>query len=209
MEKGDKYGRLVATDQIDRRYWMFQCDCGNKKKIYEYNVRRGFTKSCGCYAQESRTKHDMSKTKLYNVYCGILSRCNDKGHGSYSRYGGRGIKSDFKNYEDFYNYVSLLPHFEKVETERLTINRINNDKNYTKGNIEWATYRRQEANKRLSKNNTSGYEGVSFSKTRNRWCARMEIKGKTNPGLGYFMTKNEAVLARKKAEQEYRSTISY
>lgn len=210
---GERYGRLVGLKCVGsskgHTVWLWKCDCGNTKEIPLVNVRMGYTKSCGCYAQECRTKHGMSKTKLYSVYSGILGRCNDKKHGSYARYGGRGIKCTFKDFEDFYNHVSLLPHFDKVEIERLTVNRIDNDGNYEKGNIEWSTYRKQEINKRLSKNNTSGYEGVSFSKIKNRWCARMEVKGKKNPGLGYFKTKEEAIAARKKAEQEYRSTILY
>lgn len=209
MKKGDRFARLTAVEKVGGRYWIFKCDCGNKKKINSYNVKRGLTKSCSCYAQECRTKHGMSKTKLYAVYCGILSRCNDERHGSYERYGGRGIKCKFENFEEFYDHVSSLPRFDKVESERLTVNRIDNNGNYEKGNLEWSTYRKQETNKRLSKNNTSGYEGVSFSKIKNKWCARMEIKGRKNPGLGYFKTKQEAVEARKKAEQEYRSTILY
>ena len=208
MTKGDKHNRLVALQKIDKRYWLFSCDCGNKKKIYEYNVRRGFTKSCGCYAQECRTRHGMSKTKLYGVYCGILSRCNDKGHGSYAGYGGRGIECKFNDFKDFHDYVSLLPYFDKVEAERLSINRIDNDGNYERGNLEWASGRKQEINKRLSKNNTSGYEGVSFCKANNRWYATLSVKNK-NPYVGCYKTKQEAIAARKKAEQEYRSTIEY
>lgn len=44
--------------------------------------------------------------------------------------------------------------------------------------------------------------GTSFDKRYNKWQARIKINGK-NKSLGYFLTREEAIAARKTAEQKY------
>lgn len=44
--------------------------------------------------------------------------------------------------------------------------------------------------------------GTSFSKLRNKWQAQININGKTK-NLGLFLTQEEAIAARKTAEQKY------
>jgi len=52
-------------------------------------------------------------------------------------------------------------------------------------------------------NNTSGQSGVSYDKARNKWVAVIKVKYKSIH-LGRFTNKSEAVIARKKAELEYK-----
>lgn len=211
--KGERYGRLVGIkcmgSQKGHTTWLWRCDCGNEKEINLVNVRRGLVKSCGCYAQECRTKHGLSTHWLYTTYRSILGRCNNKNYLRYVDYGGRGISCCFNSFDEFYAYVTQLPNYAIAQKKKLTINRIDNNGNYETGNLEWASQARQEANKRMNKNNTSGCKGVSFYKRDDRWVARLSINGVKNPVLGYFKTKEEAIEVRKKAEQEYRSTILY
>lgn len=44
--------------------------------------------------------------------------------------------------------------------------------------------------------------GTSFVKSRNKWVAQININGKQK-NLGYFLTQEEAIAARKTAEQKY------
>jgi len=61
-EIGNRYSRLVVIERAEKpihvkkpsAYWLCQCDCGNKKIILGYCLRRGFTKSCGCYDLECK-----------------------------------------------------------------------------------------------------------------------------------------------------------
>ncbi|WP_334263562.1 hypothetical protein [Lactiplantibacillus plantarum] len=52
--------------------------------------------------------------------------------------------------------------------------------------------------------NRESHEGVgtSFNKSLNKWRAYIRINGKTKH-LGYFLTREEAIAARKTAEQKY------
>lgn len=55
--------------------------------------------------------------------------------------------------------------------------------------------------RRTSKNNTSGAKGVTWDKSRKKWRAQINFKGK-NHNLGRFTNKQDAINARKKAEEE-------
>lgn len=62
---GKKFSRLTVLsaaepDARKNRKWLCRCDCGNEKIIYEHNLCRGATKSCGCYLKQS-TRNRMSK----------------------------------------------------------------------------------------------------------------------------------------------------
>lgn len=55
---GQKFGRLVVIEKTAKRdkqrcvIWKCKCDCGNEALISSVNLRRGKTKSCGCYNRE-------------------------------------------------------------------------------------------------------------------------------------------------------------
>ena len=65
-------------------------------------------------------------------------------------------------------------------------------------NLREATYIENNKNIGICKNNTSGFNGVSFDKERNAWEAFIGYNGKKKT-LGRFPTKNLAIQARKKA----------
>lgn len=49
---GQRFGRLVAREDIGKSYWLFDCDCGKVHKALKANVVSGKTKSCGCVGEE-------------------------------------------------------------------------------------------------------------------------------------------------------------
>lgn len=55
-------------------------------------------------------------------------------------------------------------------------------------------------NRKVQLNNTSGYTGITYHKGREMWYARISFRGKTY-SLGYFDRIEDAVRARKKAEE--------
>lgn len=77
-----------------------------------------------------------------------MSRCYDNSSKQYPNYGGRGIKvhPNFHTKRDFVNYVRSLPN----ANIKLSIDRIDNDKNYEPGNLRWATQKQQARNTRLT-----------------------------------------------------------
>lgn len=85
------------------------------------------------------------RDKLYRIWNHINFRCYNQKCEHYHRYGGRGIENDFKTFEDFYNYTykSFVEHVKQFGLNETTIDRIDNNKNYTYGNIKWSTRKEQ------------------------------------------------------------------
>lgn len=44
----ERYGMLRPIVYISAQGWLCACDCGNKRIVDGYNLRKGKTKSCGC-----------------------------------------------------------------------------------------------------------------------------------------------------------------
>lgn len=82
---------------------------------------------------------------LRNRFLDMKRRCTDSKQECYKNYGGRGIKCLFKSSDEFVNYVIDVL---KVDPRGLTIDRIDNDGNYEKGNIRFVTRIENNRNKR-------------------------------------------------------------
>lgn len=169
IKKGDKFGRLTIESEIighrrkdgkKQRRFKLICDCGKKVEAPLHTLRSGRTKSCGCSKKESfnpenldRTTHGLSKTRIYKVWCAILNRCDNNKYAQYKDYGGRGITYDEK-WKDFMNfYHDMIDEYR----EGLTIDRIDNNGNYTKSNCRWTTMRENTRNRRS--NNVFSWKG--------------------------------------------------
>ncbi|MDU7405670.1 MAG: HNH endonuclease [Citrobacter portucalensis] len=69
-------------------------------------------------------------------------------------------------------------------------------------NLRLVSHRQNMMNMAKSKANTSGVTGVHWFKSRNKWVAKITVKGKSKT-LGYFSDFQCAVNCRKKAEKLY------
>ena len=65
---------------------------------------------------------------------------------------------------------------------------------YSPENCRWTTQTIQTRNQRIQKNNTSGYRGVSFKKSNNKYKAQICVD-KNDIYLGYFQTPVEGAKA--------------
>ena len=87
--------------------------------------------------------------------------------------------------------------------EDLTIDHINgNGIDNRLNNLRVVSLSDQQKNARLRANNTSGFNGVWFDNNRGKWVAA----GRSNNErihIGVFITKEEAIIARKKFDLDY------
>ena len=112
------------------------------------------------------------------VYSSAKQRCTNPKHKSYKDYGGRGIQFKFTSLKEFKEVLGDRPL-------GYTLDRINNDGHYEKGNVRWATRSTQSQNRRILSSNKTGITGVykytciSKGKPYSYWRARgLDIFGK-------------------------------
>lgn len=141
----------VGRDKTGSVIWLCKCDCGKEIKAVSYMLIRGDVKSCGCLSMEKTkerfTTHKMSQTKVYKVWNSMLQRCQNPNIKNYNDYGGRGIRvcEKWQIFEGFWEDMGST--FQKG----LSIDRIDNDKGYSKENCHWTTRLEQNNNQRMRK----------------------------------------------------------
>jgi hypothetical protein len=95
-------------------------------------------------------------------------------------------------------FLYVTGDFPKENVDHKDGNGINN----AWDNLRETSHADNQKNQRKYASNTSGITGVSWSKSKNRWCSCISVKGK-NKNLGRFRSKEEAIAARKVAEVLY------
>lgn len=164
-----KFNRLTVIDFAGRTtngsiryYWRCKCDCGNETVVLEYNIKTGHIKSCGCLQKNPVhiSTHNMSKSPEYSAWKGMKRRCYNTKFKEYKNYGKRGIKVCDRWLESFENfYADMGPRPSKG----YSIDRVDNDKGYSKENCRWATNKLQSNNKRNTHFLTYNGETKTFS----------------------------------------------
>lgn len=103
-----------------------------------------------------------SNTRFYHIWENMKKRCDNPKHNRYKYYGGKGITyklswSNFKNFarDMFFSYK-----------DGLTLDRIDNNKGYSKDNCRWATYNEQNNNRT---NTHKRFDFLGISDTLDNW----------------------------------------
>ena len=114
---------------------------------------------------------------LYSRWLSMTQRCTNPNNVNYKNYGAKGISiaEDLRSFEDYCAYVTSLDNYDP---ENCQIDRIDGNKGYMKGNLRWASQSVQIANQLSSGKGNNKYTGVNWSKTHNRWIARVTLNGK-------------------------------
>jgi hypothetical protein len=194
---GQRFGHLTI-EAVENGVAVCVCDCGRQHRVRVGNLCHRSVKTCGhidCeYAREMRTagrvKHNLSGTRLYHIWNNMRGRCYNPNHHSYVNYGNRGITICEEWANDFLVFRRWA--LDNGYSDDLTIDRIDNDGNYTPLNCRWATAEVQNANKRVRTKFDLpcrilwDIDGVT--KSRKDWCReygvveataiyRVEVKG--------------------------------
>lgn len=150
---GQHFGHLTVVDATVKyietktnrlKAVMCECDCYNhtRKLVSIYHLASGHTTSCGCVRNQT---HKLSHTKIYQQYYGMRKRCEYPKNNEYERYGGRGIRvcqEWMDSFESFYDWAIANGY-----KEGLSVERIDNDGDYSPSNCRLIPMSEQQQNK--------------------------------------------------------------
>ena len=148
---GEKIGNLTVIERDEdffskggsrRTMWKCKCDCGNVISVRADSLNGKHTLSCGCLQRKiasnngkkigsMKSQEGLSREPLHNIWYLMLYRCNNPKSKAFHNYGGRGIKV-CKEWDD----------------GTKTLDRINNNDDYSPQNCRWASAKEQNGNKR-------------------------------------------------------------
>ena len=173
---GERFGRLLVLqrdgcNKHGQVKWWCECDCGTQKHILGLCLSRGETQSCGCLHKEMTSKasitHGKSRSPIYAIWSSMMDRCHLPSNHAYKRYGDRGISvaPEWHNFENFYRDMGDKP-------EGMSLERIDNNGDYCKENVVWATAKQQANNKRSN----VVLEHNGKKQTMQQWCDELGLK---------------------------------
>jgi len=180
---GHQFGRLtaLAISSPSRRQepmWHCRCICGGEVVVLRRSLRSGNTRSCGCLTKEharqlvlANHKHGLMGTPTYHSWSDMLKRVRNPQQKNFSDYGGRGIGVC----ERWLTFTNFLADMGEKPSRKHSIDRIDNDGDYSPDNCRWATRIEQANNTRA--NVILSYQGES--KTLAQWSRIVGIKYQT------------------------------
>ena len=228
---GSCFGRLTVVargeDLHDNKgnaisQWQCRCSCGNPDLVLVRagNLKAGNTSSCGCLLREHRESFgsQMRKENHYEELGDVIVGYTNNGLRFYFD------KEDFEKIkpycwcDDSNGYlIARNPQGKMIKMHRLIMNaiggkvidHINHNTAYNrKVNLRVISQTENMKNMRLKANNKSGVAGVCKETRTGKWIVTIYFD-KHSKSLGRFDSFDDAVAARKAAEEKYFGPYSY
>ena len=168
---GKKYGILTIISEVEKRnknnhiLYNVRCDCGKEKQVLGSSLRSGSSRSCNkCYLLTGT--HGMWKSKEFSIWSSMKDRCYNPNNPRYKNYGGRGIIICDRWINSFKNF-----YLDMGNSNGLSIDRIDVNKNYEASNCRWANAKTQARNRTNNRKFTYSNETLCMSE----WCEKLNM----------------------------------
>ncbi|WP_304068190.1 AP2 domain-containing protein [Megamonas hypermegale] len=195
---GKTFNSLTIFKELGHNEVLCKClECNSIKKFRKDRVVNGVIKNCGCIPKEKPNSVNLvGKTfgrlkvikKIQNNPVKWLCKCTVCGH----------VTTVLTSNLIRHKGIACFPCSKKNTAKIMRIKK-------KKFNID-GTNITVIKDRKINSNNKSGFSGVFFRPKLNKWEAKIGIKN-TLISLGKFDTKEEAVNARKEAEEKYFNPV--
>lgn len=229
---GQKFGKLTVKAQLSDYYtsggnkkhmWLCECDCrrGSDVICSTGDLNSGRRWRCTYCVRDDASERIANKNKKNNVY--DLSGKYGVGY----TLKGEEFWFDLEDYNLIKDYCWYKHHdyyVAKINGKNIGLHKIimndlenkydvdhiktENKFDNRKLNLRKTTRHQNSCNQKLAVNNTSGVTGVHWHSRDEIWEAWIKVNYK-NEYLGRYLRFEDAVEARKKAEEKYYKEYSY
>lgn len=228
---GQKFGRLTVIkrleDKIENGKWVIrrpqflcQCECGNTRIVLGRFLKSGDVKSCGCLKRDKTIERNKAGQK-HNIY--DMSNEYGIGWNEDKTFSFKFDKEDYDKIKDIYwnnhkgyaiggnnesTHWAMHRIIMNIDDPKIEVDHINHDtSDNRKCNLRLTTHAENLRNTKLYKNSTTGITGITVLKN-GRYNAHISYNGKTK-NLGNYIDLEDAIQARKDAEEKYFGEYSY
>ena len=223
---GKEFGRWKVIKYSGNKKWLCECSCENKtvREVDGNSLKRGLSKSCGCLQKEKTALRTIGKKypcKPLNAYieCDTYYKgCDEKeryfliskeDYDKISKHrwnvDSRGYWRDSCTGELLHRFIlNLAGRGKDVYVDHINHNKSDNRRE----NLRIVTHQENNFNKSFNKNSQSKIKGVYWSERLGKWYAKIHYNRKSIH-LGVFENQNDAIKARKNAEQKYFGEYAY
>lgn len=216
---GQKFGKLTALERAPdhvqpngakRVMWKCRCDCGRITFVDAHNLRSGNSKTCGQCKYENRYE-------FKDDY--VIGYTNTGAQFYFDKEDFDKVSQYYWRQEEYNGYIETFVKHKRLPLHRLIMDAGENDvvdhinhqvNDARKVNLRKVSHVQNAVNRKRRSDNRSGCTGVGWHKGRGQkhWKARITVNKKLI-FLGCFLTYEEAVAARKEAEERYFKSYSY
>lgn len=153
--KGEMIGYLKVLGKVRRakgkpQNWRCLCTaCGKRLTVAHYRLVHAQTPKthCGCVNKGLPTQYPLT----YRCWYSSIQRCHNPNSVGYPSYGAKGIFvcEEWRCMDT--GFKKFLEHIGPRPSKKYSLDRIDPNKGYMPGNVQWATATEQARNRKITK----------------------------------------------------------
>lgn len=204
---GQRFGKLTVLSPTEKRMdngsvvWLYRCDCGNQAEVSVKRLKAGKVRSCGCLS-DPPPKDYIGKVfgRLTVIgYEGRKRKITERSAVTITYWKCRCVCGK--------EIVAAQPELQNGDTKSCGCLQKDHARNALKL-VDNTSVALLERNRTVRSHNTSGCTGVFYDKRTGKWAAYINFK-KKRYWLGRYSEKNEAIKARKAAEEIHEDFLDW